>query len=76
LTEVMFQDVQTKSHGKAGLVRAQIRFFILGTGENSMEIRGQFLEAARKIVMKQLRDYGIEFEIEEGTVNITSPMNI
>ncbi|MGF1512150.1 MAG: mechanosensitive ion channel family protein [Elainellaceae cyanobacterium] len=74
LTEVTFQDISSSKLG--GLVQAQIRFFILGTGENSMEIRGQFLEAARKIVMKQLRDYGIEFEIEEGTVNITSPMNI
>ena len=70
LTEVTFQDVVGEK------VQAQIRFFILGTGENSMEIRGQFLEAARKIVMKQLKDYGIEFEIEQGTVNITSPMNI
>ncbi|MGB3612327.1 MAG: mechanosensitive ion channel domain-containing protein [Elainellaceae cyanobacterium] len=76
LTEVTFQDVQKERSGKAGLVQAQIRFFILGTGENSMEIRGQFLEAARKIVMKQLRDYGIEFEIEADAVNITSPMNI
>ena len=76
LTEVTFQDVGSAGEGGAGRVQAQIRFFILGTGENSMEIRGQFLEAARKIVMKQLKDYGIEFEIEQGTVNITSPMNI
>ncbi len=74
LTEVTFQDIANGK--KPSTVQAQIRFFILGTGENSMEIRGQFLEAARKIVMKQLRDYGIEFKIEEGTVNITSPMNI
>ncbi|MGF1536908.1 MAG: mechanosensitive ion channel family protein [Elainellaceae cyanobacterium] len=74
LTEVTFQNMPNNKGG--GVVQAQIRFFILGTGENSMEIRGQFLEAARKTVMKQLRDYGIEFEIEEGTVNITSPMNI
>ena len=76
LTEVAFQDITNGRNGKSGKVQAQIRFFILGTGENSMEIRGQFLEAARQIVMKQLKDYGIEFEIEEGTVNITSPMNI
>ncbi|MEO0407016.1 MAG: mechanosensitive ion channel domain-containing protein [Cyanobacteria bacterium P01_A01_bin.135] len=73
LTEVTFPNVSSSG---AARVQAQIRFFILGTGENSMEIRGQFLEAARKIVMKQLKDYGIEFEIEQGTVNITSPMNI
>lgn len=76
LTEVTFQDSPNARNGKSGVVKAQIRFFILGSGENSMEIRGQFLEAAREIVMKQLRDYGIEFEIEQGTVNITSPMNI
>jgi MscS family membrane protein len=76
LTEVAFRDPSNGSHGKSGVVQAQIRFFILGTGESSMEIRGQFLDAARQIVMKQLKNYGIEFEIEEGTVNITSPMNI
>lgn len=76
LTEVAFQDESNDKNGSSGVVKAQIRFFILGTGENSMEIRGQFLEAARQIVMKQLKDYGIDFEIEEGTVNITSPMNI
>lgn len=75
LTEVEFRNVADRN-GDAGIVQAQIRFFILGTGESSMEIRGQFLEVARQIVMKQLKDYGIEFEIEEGTVNITSPMNI
>ena len=76
LTEVVFRDSLDSSNGKSERVQAQIRFFILGTSENSMEIRGQFLEVARQIVMKQLKDYGIEFKIEEGTVNITSPMNI
>lgn len=76
LTEVAFQPVTDDRNGHSGTVKAQIRFFILGTGENSMEVRGQFLEAAKQIVMKQLKDYGIEFEIEEGAVNITSPMNI
>ena len=76
LTEVSFKERPTNHSGKSSVVQAQVRFFILGSGENSMEIRGQFLEAARKVVMKQLRDYGIDFEIEEDTVNITSPMNI
>lgn len=76
LTEVAFQPITDDRNGHSGTVKAQIRFFILGTGENSMEVRGQFLEAAKQIVMKQLKDYGIEFEIEEGAVNITSPMNI
>jgi MscS family membrane protein len=76
LTEVAFRDPSNANNGKLGVVQAQIRFFILGTGESSMEIRGQFLDVARQIVRKQLKDYGIEFEIDEGTVNITSPMNI
>lgn len=76
LTEVAFQDAPNDRNGKSGVVQAQIRFFILGSGESSMEIRSQFLEAARQIVMRQLKDYGIDFEIEENTVNITSPMNI
>ena len=76
LTEVAFRSAPNDRNGKSGLMQAQIRFFILGSGESSMEIRSQFLEVARQIVMKQLKDYGIDFELEEGTVNITSPMNI
>ena len=76
LTEVAFRSAPNDRNGKSGVMQAQIRFFILGSGESSMEIRSQFLEVARQIVMKQLKDYGIDFELEEGTVNITSPMNI
>jgi MscS family membrane protein len=78
LTEVIFHDISEDSHADngAGAVQAQITFFILGSGEVSMELRSQLLEVARQNVMQQLKGYGLAFEIEETATNITSPMNI
>jgi MscS family membrane protein len=78
LTEVVFYDVAADDAAdqSEGTVQAQITFFILGSGEVSMELRGQLLEAARQNVMQQLKGYGLAFDIEETATNITSPMNI
>jgi len=78
LTEVIFHDISGDSHADngGGAVQAQITFFILGSGEVSMELRSQLLEVARQNVMQQLKGYGLAFEIEESATNITSPMNI
>lgn len=78
LTEVVFHDITGDSSAEngEGAVQAQITFFILGSGEVSMDLRGQLLEAARQNVMQQLKGYGLAFDIEETATNITSPMNI
>ncbi|MBE9138496.1 mechanosensitive ion channel [Nodosilinea sp. LEGE 07088] len=78
LTEVVFHDLakDDSADDNQGAVQAQITFFILGSGEVSMELRGQLLEAARQNVMQQLKGYGLAFDIEETATNITSPMNI
>lgn len=78
LTEVVFHDLtgDDSADNKTEAVQAQITFFILGSGEVSMELRGQLLEAARQNVMQQLKGYGLAFDIEETATNITSPMNI
>lgn len=78
LTEVVFHDLPSDdaTGNGGGAVQAQITFFILGSGEVSMELRGQLLEVARQNVMKQLKGYGLTFDIEESATNITSPMNI
>ncbi|MGB3200704.1 MAG: mechanosensitive ion channel domain-containing protein [Nodosilinea sp.] len=78
LTEVVFHDIEPDDASEASdsAVQAQITFFILGSGEVSMELRGRLLEVARQNVMQQLKGYGLAFDIEETATNITSPMNI
>lgn len=78
LTEVVFHDIEPDDASELSdrAVQAQITFFILGSGEVSMELRGRLLEVARQNVMQQLKGYGLAFDIEEAATNITSPMNI
>ncbi|MGB3310882.1 MAG: mechanosensitive ion channel domain-containing protein [Nodosilinea sp.] len=78
LTEVVFYNVAADAAADhdAESVQAQITFFILGSGEVSMDLRGRLLEVARQNVMQQLKGYGLAFDIEETATNITSPMNI
>ncbi|MGB5972915.1 MAG: mechanosensitive ion channel domain-containing protein, partial [Nodosilinea sp.] len=76
LTEVVFHDLSEDAASEGASVQAQITFFILGSGEVSMDLRGKLLEAARQNVVEQLKGYGLAFDIEETATNITSPMNI
>lgn len=76
LTEVKFEEIGNSSNGRSGKVKAQVTFFILGSGSLALEIRTQLLEAARRNISKRLKDYGIGFSIDEKPINIDSPMNI
>lgn len=76
LTEVKFEEMGNNSNGKSGKVKAQVTFFILGSGSLALEIRTQLLDAARRNISKRLKDYGIGFSIDEKPINIDSPMNI
>lgn len=73
-TEVTFRDLL----GKNELVKtqAQIIFFILGSGEVSMELRRKLLYLASQNITQKLQDYGIEFKIEEPTIYVDSPITI
>ncbi len=73
-TDVSFNDVITnESEPKT---RAQINFFILGSGEVSMDLRRQLLDAANQSIGQQLREYGIGFNLEEQTISVDSPITI
>ncbi|MEA5533921.1 mechanosensitive ion channel family protein [Crocosphaera sp. XPORK-15E] len=74
-TEVIFKQMSGKN-GKSPVTQAQINFFILGSGEVSMELRRQFLEIANQQITHQLKEYGIAFEIEDRTINVDSPITI
>ena len=74
LTQVTFSDRQDP--GGQPLVQAQIIFFILGTAETSMELRKSLLEIAKENIIQQLREYGINFKLEEKMIDVAQPMNI
>lgn len=70
-TDIAFIDSETVSE-----TRAQVTFFILGSGEVSMELRSQLLDIASRSVARKLKEFGIDFDIEERRVNVDSPITI
>ena len=82
-TDITFIDTESivKSGPDSGpksllQTRAQVTFFILGSGEVSMELRGQLLDIASRNVAQKLKEFGIDFDIEEQRVNVDSPITI
>lgn len=74
-TDITFMEPSRASETLAE-TRAQITFFILGSGEVSMDLRGQLLDIASRNVAQRLREFGIEFDIEEQRINVDSPITI
>ena len=60
---------------KPGL-RARVTFFILGSSENSIQLRKRLLELANEKISKKLSASGIEFKMQEPTVYVESPVTI
>ncbi|WP_036487626.1 mechanosensitive ion channel family protein [Myxosarcina sp. GI1] len=56
--------------------RARVTFFILGSSENSIQLRKRLLELANQTISKQLRDYEINFVMQEPTIYVESPVTI
>ena len=56
--------------------RAQVTFFILGSGEVSMELRRQLLDIARQNINEKLQEYGIGFQIDEPTIYVDAPITV
>ncbi|MEC4805685.1 MAG: mechanosensitive ion channel [Jaaginema sp. PMC 1079.18] len=73
-TEVKFTEMV--QDGKNAITQAQINFFILGSGEVSMDLRRQLLDVANQSIARQLQEYGIAFDLEERTINVDSPITI
>ncbi|MGB3404979.1 MAG: mechanosensitive ion channel domain-containing protein [Microcoleaceae cyanobacterium] len=72
-TKVSFTDF--KSEDGSTMTQAQVNFFILGSGEMSMEMRGQLLGMAKQNMVFQLQQSGIDFEIVEKSVNVNAPIS-
>ncbi|MBE9117625.1 mechanosensitive ion channel [Lusitaniella coriacea LEGE 07157] len=56
--------------------RARVTFFILGSSENSIQLRKRLLELANKTISKELNSYEIKFMMQEPTIYVESPMTI
>ncbi len=52
--------------------RARITFFILGSSENSLQLRKRLLELANEKISQKLKSYDIEFTMEEPTIYVDS----
>ena len=74
LTQITFQDA-TDAEGRE-IAQGRVNFFVLGAGDVSREMLSQLLEVARQNMTKKLEGYGIDFDLEEKTINIASPMSI
>ena len=73
-TEVIFKNLI--GDNQESITQAQVNFFILGSGEVSMDLRRQLLDVANHSITKQLKEYGIAFDLEERTINVDSPITI
>lgn len=73
-TDVAFKSIREVDNQPR--TQAQITFFILGSGSVSMEIRRQVLDAANQKITRELTGYGIEFDVEEPTIYVDSPITI
>lgn len=73
-TEVIFKSLT--GDNQENITQAQVNFFILGSGEVSMDLRRQLLDAANQNITRQLKGYGIAFDLEERTINVDSPITI
>lgn len=56
--------------------RARVTFFIMGSSEDSLELRKRLLELANEKISRKLINYGIEFVLEEPTIYVEAPITI
>lgn len=73
-TEVTFKNINHSNELEK--TQAQVTFFILGSGDVSMELRRQLLDLATQTMTQCLKEYGIAFDIEEPTIYVDSPITI
>ncbi|AFZ46281.1 MscS Mechanosensitive ion channel [Cyanobacterium stanieri PCC 7202] len=73
-TGVKFEEVN-QGRNKS-FTQAQVSFFLLGSERVSMDLRRQLLDIARENITLQLKNYGINFTIEDETINVDSPITI
>lgn len=68
--------VGSNENGKADQTQARVTFFILGSNEDSIQLRKRLLELAREKIAKKLYSHNIRFSVEEPTIYVESPVTI
>ncbi|MEM1251834.1 MAG: mechanosensitive ion channel domain-containing protein [Cyanobacteria bacterium P01_H01_bin.21] len=68
--------VGASNNGASGQTQARVTFFILGSNEDSIQLRKRLLELAREKIAKQLDSYQIRFTVDEPTIYVESPVTI
>jgi len=71
-TDITFRPVPQEKQR----TQVQVTFFILGSGEVSMELRRQVLDLANQNITQRLSDYGLRFDIDEPTIYVDAPITI
>lgn len=56
--------------------RARVTFFILGSSDNSIQLRKRLLELANETMSKKLMTYGIDFKMNDPTIYVESPITM
>lgn len=74
ITQVEFKELLSDQY--SSIVQAQVTFFILGSGEISMELRSQLLEIAKQNITQKMQDFGIEYDLEEKQIDVTSSVSV
>ena len=65
-----------RENGKTHKTQARVTFFILGSNEDSIQLRKRLLELASEKIAKKLGSYNIRFSVEEPTIYVESPVTI
>lgn len=73
-TSISFVDPENNGHTR--LTRARVTFFILGSNDDSIQLRKRLLELASDKMAKELNANGIEFRVQEPTIYVESPVTI
>jgi small-conductance mechanosensitive channel len=63
-------------HSSKETTRTRVTFFILGSSDNSLQLRKRLLELANEKISKKLIYHGIEFTMQEPTIYVESPVTI
>ncbi len=69
-------NIYLKTDLKQETTRARVTFFILGSSENSIQLRKRLLELANQTISKKLTTFGIEFTMQDPTIYVESPVTI
>ena len=69
-------NIKIESRDSNELTRARVTFFILGSNENSIQLRKRLLELANQKIARELAEHGLEFITHDPTIYVESPVTI